>query len=107
MLLLRCKWGGYLLRMVFEFLQSSPFAMKIIKLLAKCSYEIFLIQMLVIYVYPDGFINEQLLMGGIDNHLLLIFIQLTIKNIVVFTLSIYVGYYFNLFYIRILNKCKV
>ena len=80
--------------------------MKIIKLLAKCSYEIFLIQMLVIYVYPDSLINELLLMGGIDNHLLLIFIQLILKIIIVFTLSIYVGYYFNLYYNRIVNKSK-
>lgn len=98
--------GGYLLRMVFELLKNSLFAMKIIKLLAKCSYEIFLIQMLVIYVYPDSFINELLLMGGIDNHLLLIFIQLILKIIIVFTLSIYVGYYFNLYYNRIVNKSK-
>lgn len=101
------NWGGYLLRLMFEFLKNSPFAMKIIKLLAKCSYEIFLIQMLVIYVYPDGFINELLLMGGIDNHLLLILIQLILKFVIVFTLSIYVGYFFNLFYNRILNKCKI
>lgn len=80
--------------------------MKIIKLLAKCSYEIFLIQMLVICVYPEGLIYELLTMAGIVNHTLVMIIQLILKIIVVFTLSIFLGYYFNLYYNRIVNKSK-
>lgn len=106
MLLFRRKWGGYLLRMLFEFLQNSPSVMKAIKFLAKCSYEIFLIQMLVICVYPDGLINELLTMAGIVNHTVVMIIQLILKIIVVFTLSIFLGYYFNLYYNRIVNKSK-
>lgn len=98
--------GGYLLRMLFEILQKSPLIMKIIKLLAKCSYEIFLIQMLVICVYPKGLIYELLTMAGIVNHTLVMIIQLILKIIVVFTLSIFLGYYFNLYYNRIVNKSK-
>lgn len=100
------NFGGYLLRKLFEFLRASPFILRIIKLLAKCSYEIFLIQMLVIYVYPDETINELLMMVDVDNHLLLLFIQLVLKIIIVFTLSIYLGYYVNLYYNRIVNKSK-
>lgn len=98
--------GGYLLRLLFEFLQNSPSVMKAIKLLAKCSYEIFLIQMLVICVYPDGLINELLTKVGIVNHSLVIFIQLILKIIIVSALSIYLGYYFNLYYNKIVNKSK-
>jgi len=60
--------------------------------------------MLVIYVYPDGFINELLMMVDIENRLLLLFIKLIMKIITVYTLSIYLGYYFNLYYNRIVNK---
>jgi len=81
--------------------------MKIIKLLAKCSYEIFLIQMLVLYLYPDGFLNDFIIKVGINNHLLVVLLQLILKIIIVFTLSICLGYYFNLFYNRVLNKCKI
>lgn len=96
--------GVYLLRLLFDFLQNNPFIMKIISLLAKCSYEIFLIQMFVLYVYPDSFINELQIIKDIDHRLIAVLIQSILKMIIVFTLSIYLGYYFNLYYNRIINK---
>lgn len=101
-------WGVYLLRMLYDFIRSNQLIMKIVRLLAKCSYEIFLVQMLVLCVYPpESFINELIIKEGINNHLLVVLLQLLLKIIVVFALSIYVGYYFNLFYNRILNKFKM
>ena len=100
-------WGGYLLRMVFDYIHSNHFIMVTVRLLAKCSYEIFLIQMLVLYLYPDGFLNEFIIKVCINNHLLVVLLELILKIIIVFILSICLGYYFNMFYNRILNKCKI
>lgn len=100
-------WGGYLLKLFFDIIHCNQFVLKTVRLLARCSYEIFLIQMLVLYVYPDGFFNELIIKVGINNHLFVFFLQLILKIIIVFSLSIYVGYYFNLYYNRILNKYKI
>ena len=78
--------------------------MNSIKLLAKCSYEIFLIQMLVIYVYPDSYIKDYIVKCGVDNFIILAMTQLLVKILVVFILSIYLGYYFNLYYNKFVNK---
>ena len=78
--------------------------MNSIKLLAKCSYEIFLIQMLVIYVYPDSYIKDYIVMCGVNNDIMVEIIQLIVKILVVFILSIYLGYYFNLYYNKFVNK---
>ena len=100
-------WGGYLLRMLYEILRSKPSIMNSIKLLAKCSYEIFLIQMLVIYVYPGGYIKDYIVMCGVDNFIIVEIIQLIVKILVVFILSIYLGYYFNLCYNKFVNKYQI
>ena len=98
------NWGVYLLRKLYEQLCGKTYIMRPIKLLARCSYEIFLIQMLILFFYP---IYGHLITGGIDNQINSVVIQLLLKIVLVFTLSIYLGYYYNLYYnkfVCILNK---
>ncbi len=97
-------WGGYLLRMLFEIISDNKYIMKLIRLLAKCSYEIFLIQMLVIFLYPSSYIKDCIIMSGVENHIIVVFIDLVLKIFIVFTLSIYIGYYFNLYYNKLVIK---
>lgn len=97
-------WGGYLLKKLYERLCSKTYFMKLIKLLAKCSYEIFLIQMIVLYVYPSDYIKDMIIISGLNNYIIVDSLQLTIKMIAVFISSILIGYYLNLYYTRLICK---
>lgn len=94
--------GAFLLNCMYKSVSQKVIIDKFIKLLAKCSYEVFLIQMFVLYIYPDNTINDILIgIGGVssvDVMLLKLF-----KILIVFSLSIMVGYYFNLYYNRFVN----
>lgn len=96
--------GGYLLNVFFKSIQNKGYIMKSIRILSKISYEIFLVQMLVVCAYPGNYINDSILMCGVDNYILVVFLQLTVKILIVFTLSIYLGYYFNIYYNKLVNK---
>lgn len=67
----------------------------IISLLAKCSYEIFLIQMLIIALYPQSFISY----NNVGSELL--------YAVIVFSTSISLGILSNRLYARILNKLHI
>lgn len=97
-------WGVYLLRMLYEMLCSRTYIIRFIRLLAKCSYEIFLIQMIVFYVYPSGYIKDLIIISGFNNYIIVDLLQLIIKMIAVFIFSIFIGYYFNLYYNRLICK---
>ena len=97
-------WGGYLLRMLYESLCSIKYIMKSTRLLAKCSYEIFLVQMIVLSVYPSGYIKDLIIMSGINSQVMVDFVQLIIRILVVFNFSIFLGYYFNLYYNKLIYK---
>jgi hypothetical protein len=97
-------WGVYLLRMLYRLLCDRASIMKSIKLLAKCSYEIFLIQMIVLYNYPSWYTKDLIIMSGINNHLLVDLLQLIIRIMVVFFFSIFIGYYFNIYYNKLISK---
>lgn len=97
-------WGVYLLRMLYERLCSKTYFMSLIKLLAKCSYEIFLIQMIVLYVYPSDYIKSMNIISGLNNYVIVDSLLLIIKMIAVFIFSIFIGYYFNLYYNRLICK---
>lgn len=97
-------WGVYLLRKLFEVLQKKAYIMKSINILAKCSYEIFLIQMLIISFYPSNFIFDYFIVNIVDNHIVAVFMQLLLRVFIVFTMSIFLGYYFNLYYNLIVNR---
>lgn len=97
-------WGVYLLRILYELLCGRTYIMRSIRLLAKCSYEIFLTQMIVIYVYPSGYIKDMIIMSDFNNHFRVDLLQQIIKMMVVFIFSILIGYYFNLYYNRLICK---
>lgn len=81
-----------LLFYIYTNIKSYHQVEKSIRILSKCSYEIFLLQMLVIQIMPKNeFVNNSIL-------------QLCIKMILVFTISIFGGFYFNLFYNRFVKK---
>lgn len=97
-------WGVYLLRNLYDFLCEWTYIMGSIRQLAKCSYEIFLIQMIVLYVYPNDYITDLIIMSGINNHIIVDLLQLIMRVMVVFIFSIFIGYYFNLYYNRFICK---
>ena len=97
-------WGVYLLKILYNLLCNKTYIMSSIRLLAKCSYEIFLIQMIILYVYPSGYIKDLIIMTGINNHIIVDLLQLIIRIMVVFILSTLIGYYFNFYYNRFIFK---
>ena len=97
-------WGVYLLRVLYELLCDKTYIMKSIRLLARCSYEIFLTQMIVLYFYPSGYIKDMIIISGINNHIIIDLLQLIIKMMGVYIFSILMGYYFNLYYNRLICK---
>lgn len=97
-------WGIYLLKMLYKYLYGRTYIMSSIRILAKCSYEIFLIQMIVLYFYPSGYIKDLIIMSGIYNHIIVDLLQLIMRIMVVFIFSILIGYYFNLYYNRLICK---
>lgn len=90
--------GTALLYYAYMMLSNNKRIERIIKLIAKCSYEIFLIQMLVLPFYPSIKINSILLITGIESHLIIQTLGIITKLLVVSAISIFVGYYFNKYY---------
>lgn len=67
---------------------------KMTKILAKCSYEIFLVQMIAVSLMPQ--------MSFIHND----YVCLVVRMILIWTFSIVGGYFFNLTYNSLLNRKK-
>jgi hypothetical protein len=65
-------------------------AFKVIKILAKCSYEIFLLQMVLI-AFLDG----------------CIYLNSYVELVIIWVISIVGGYYFNKVYSKLLKKCLI
>lgn len=84
--------GVYLLYCLFHAISKSHLVERGIKMLAKCSYEIFLIQMLVCSVF--------LSLSFIPNP----FIRLVFRILFIFILSIIGGFVFNKYYNTIIMK---
>lgn len=83
--------GCYLLYLLYQFLSRFGFIDRIIKLLAKCSYEIFLLQMGCIAVL------QQLNVFSHAN------LSLAIRILLIWFISIFGGYIFNKAYVKIIN----
>lgn len=93
--------GMFLLNNMYMILIKNVIVSKIIKLLAQCSYEIFLIQMLLLYLYPEGMIVNMFARLGIVSNIVAGLLSLITKVLIVFATSVITGYYFNIFY----NRC--
>lgn len=76
----------YILYLIYSRIKHIHFIDKIIRMLARCSYEIFLVQMAVIVLCPS--------MDFIGNA----YAQLGLRMFFIWTLSIVGGYYFNIVY---------
>lgn len=98
--------GAALLHRLYQTLQRYCFAEKLIKQLAKCSYEIFLVQMLVIALYPGDYVETTLEQIGLAKSVSMV-LSLLCKITVVFILSITIGYLFNKYYNRALTTIKL
>lgn len=78
--------GVYLLFVLWKWLSKSLFAEKFIRMLSKCSYEIFLVQMAVCSVFPSlTFVHNKLFQQGA-------------KIILISAISIFGGYLYNRYY---------
>lgn len=77
---------------VFKWLSKVEMFNKTIKLLAKCSYEIFLTQMAVCTICPS--------FDFIPNNM----IRISFRIILIFAISIIGGYYFNMIYSRFMER---
>ena len=95
--------GVLLLHEVWIYLSQHEYAQRAIKLLSKCSYEIFLVQMLIIPLFPAGIVLKLLETMGVEYTYIQI-IVLLMKIIVVFVTCIVTGYYFNYGYNKIVQK---
>lgn len=81
-----------LLYLIYDKIKSKESVMGVVSTLARCSYEIFLCQMIIIPLMPDtNFIQNQV-------------IRFVLKFICIWLLSIIGGYYFNILYNRRLRK---
>lgn len=79
---------------VYHLTKSNPLVLSITKILSKCSYEIFLVQMVAIpFLPPVSFVHEKLL-------------QFVFKEIFIFTISFVGGFYFNKYYNILLKNIK-
>lgn len=85
----------YMIYLIYQKVSDVPFVMKSVKFLAKCSYEIFLLQMVVLPFFPA--------MDFIENH----FLRFGIRTTVVFIICIYGGWLFNGFYNKFMNHVHV
>lgn len=84
----------YLLHAIYVLVSKVTFVDKTIKFLAKCSYEIFLVQMAVIALLPRfGFIGNK-------------YLALSLWITVVWTLSLAGGFVFNKVYSNILKRLQ-
>lgn len=81
----------YVIYLIYHKVSDSQLVMRSIMLLAKCSYEIFLLQMIILSIFPA--------MTFIENH----YLRFCIRTTIIFTLCIYGGYLFNGMKGRIMN----
>lgn len=81
------------LYIIYNWISKNDIVNKTVKMLARCSYEIFLVQMVVCTICPSfGFIPNQI-------------IRISFKILVIFAVSIIGGYYFNIWYGKFLKRC--
>ena len=79
---------------VYNLTKTNPLVLSITKILSKCSYEIFLVQMVAIpFLPPLSFVHDELL-------------QHVLKIIFIFIISIIGGFYFNKYYNILLENIK-
>lgn len=84
--------GTFMLNCIFKTISKYPQMRRAIKMLARCSYEIFLVQMFVCQVFPSlSCISEG-------------FLRTALKIFLIFAISIIGGYYFNRYYNSIVLK---
>lgn len=84
----------YLIYLLYHKVSNNQLIMKSVKLLAKCSYEIFLLQMVILSIFPAmTFIEDKYLRFGI-------------RTTIIFILCIYGGYLFNGIYSKLLKNMK-
>jgi len=85
-------WGGYVLFLLHRFISQKKYLEKIVKVLAKCSYEIFLVQMAMCAVIPSfKFIPINCL-------------NVLLRIIIIFAISIVGGYLFHQYYNSAINR---
>ena len=84
----------YVIYLIYHKVSDCQLVMRSIKLLAKCSYEIFLLQMIILSIFPE--------MTFIENH----YLRFCIRTTIIFTLCIYGGYLFNGAYSKFLKNIK-
>lgn len=84
--------GSYFLYLLWKWISKSHFMEQCVKMLAKCSYEIFLVQMAVCVVFPslDFIPNEEF--------------RIATRIIFIFAFSILGGYLFNRYYKTLVLK---
>ena len=84
----------YLLYTIYKYVSQVRLIDRIVQFLAKCSYEIFLVQMAVIPILPKlSFINNK-------------YIALALWIILVWAISLVGGYLFNTIYSNFLKRIK-
>lgn len=88
-------WLCSILYWVYKKTNHCETVVRITKKLAKCSYEIFLIQMITIPLMPS--------MNFINNNVL----RYTFRTGLIWSLSIIGGYYFNLYYNKSLREINI
>lgn len=84
--------GTYLLFLLYNLFCKQKRALNTIKVLAKCSYEIFLIQMVLCVICPYF------------NFIPIEFLRVILRIIIIFGLSIFGGFYFNKWYGKLMEK---
>jgi hypothetical protein len=85
----------YILYCLYKKLYHYEIVQKATRILARCSYEIFMLQMAVIALFPS--------MDFIENGILRTVVKITL----IFIFSIVGGYYYNIIYNALLRKYKL
>jgi len=84
--------GTYLLCLLWQWISKSHFVETSVKILARCSYEIFLIQMAVCATFPSlSFIHNEVF-------------RITTRTVFIFAISLIGGYLFNRYYKALVLK---
>ena len=106
MLLLRGSGGVFLLHLVYQ-TSKNKFFNKIIKLLAKSSYEIFLIQMAILVILPSARSAAEMINSyGVSTPKYVLGLLMFIRIVIVFIVSIWGGYLLNILYNNFLRKIE-
>lgn len=100
--------GIYLLHLIYQRIKSYEFLDKSIRLLAKSSYEIFLIQMAILVILPSVHSTTEILNSiGIGTPTYVRGILFFIKIAIVFIVSIWGGHFLHIMYNKFLKNLGI